>query len=113
MWRDRHPSQNENEYFIRRDAEWLEARRAELDAERAAEERRRHFMKCPKCGANLAERKIHRVRFDQCGECGGVWLDWAELEMVSHISPESVRGVLAALSRGIPPAARAAERHDR
>lgn len=99
MWHDGHPSQNENEYFIRRDARWLAARRAQLDAERAAEERRRHFMKCPKCGADLAERELQRVAFDLCPDCGGVWLDSRELEMVAHVPLRSLRGVLEGLRR--------------
>ena len=34
MWEPGKPSQSENEYFARRDAEWLKEQRAALDRER-------------------------------------------------------------------------------
>ena len=37
-WEPGKPSQNEDEYFARKDAEWLRERRATLDAERAAKD---------------------------------------------------------------------------
>jgi ribosomal protein L31 len=82
MWEPGKPSQNENEYFARRDAEWLEARRAQLDAERTAEAQR---VKCPRDGSDLEERVYRSVRIDVCPKCHGVWLDTGELEMVLHL----------------------------
>lgn len=79
------PSRNEDEYFVKHDAELIKARRAQLDAERARSERSAHFMKCPKCGADLKERPFHHVRIDVCSECGGTWLDKGELEMLAHV----------------------------
>ncbi|MFN2398348.1 MAG: zf-TFIIB domain-containing protein [Gemmatimonadaceae bacterium] len=79
---DNKPSRNEDEYFIKRDAELMKAQRARLDAERAARERKQHFMKCPKCGADLAERELHHVKIDICSECGGLWLDKGEMDLL-------------------------------
>jgi hypothetical protein len=64
------------------DAELLKARRAKLDAERLQQERDVHRMKCPKCGGDLAERDMREIKVDQCGDCGGIWLDKGELEML-------------------------------
>lgn len=82
--RDDKPSRNEDEYFVKMDAELLKARRAKLDAERLKQERSAHFMKCPKCGGDLVERDLKHVKVDQCTECEGVWLDKGEIEMLMH-----------------------------
>lgn len=81
MWEPGKPSQNENEYFARRDAEWLKEQRAKLDAERAA---RSDEMKCPRCGATLGHRRYKGVTLDSCPSCHGVWLDAGELAMLAH-----------------------------
>ena len=82
MATDEKPSRNENEYFVRLDADLIRARRAELDAERAARERAAHLMKCPKCGGDLAETTLEDVKIDRCRDCDGVWIDAGELELV-------------------------------
>jgi hypothetical protein len=88
------PSRNEDEYFLKYDAEILKARRAELDAQRAASERTSHFMKCPKDGADLAEREFHHVKVDVCSECGGMWFDKGEVDQLERVAP---RGFFNAL----------------
>ena len=97
---DEKPSRNEDEYFVKQDAELLKQRRASLDAERASRERKAHFMKCPKCGADLKEREYNHVKVDACAECGGVWLDAGELEMVAHQYPGGMAGRLLGVLRG-------------
>jgi hypothetical protein len=82
MATDEKPSRNEDEYFVKMDAELLKQRRANLDAERAQQERASHYNKCPKCGADLTERELHHVKVDICPECGGMWLDAGELDLV-------------------------------
>jgi ribosomal protein L31 len=82
MWEPGKPSQNENEYFAKRDAEWLKERRAELDTRRAEAARHLH---CPRDGSDLAERAFRNVRIEVCPKCHGVWLDTGELEMVLHL----------------------------
>ena len=85
---DEKPSRNEDEYFVRLDQERLREMRAKLDAERAQAERSQHLGRCPRCGAKLEERDHHHVRIDECPECGGVWLDKGELQMLEHVSQE-------------------------
>jgi len=78
------PSQNEEDYFRQRDLEIIARRRAEAEkqaAARARDERRQaHFMKCPKCGGDLATETYHNIQVDRCGECHGVWFDAGEVE---------------------------------
>jgi hypothetical protein len=59
---DDHPTRNEDEYFARENAELVKQMRARLDAERQDQERRNHFMKCPKCGADLGEKEFGHVK---------------------------------------------------
>ena len=81
---DQKPSKNEAEYFARLDAELMKERRARLDHERTTRERSMHRNKCPKCGCDLQEREHHHVKVDECAECGGIWLDKGELEMIEE-----------------------------
>ena len=76
------PSRNEDEYFVKLDAELLRQRRAQLDAERARQERAAHLNKCPKDGADLVEREIDHVKVDVCPDCRGMWMDAGELELI-------------------------------
>ena len=88
---DEKPSKNETEYFVRLDAELIKARRARLDSERTKGERSAHFNKCPKCGCDLTEREHHHVKVDECQECGGIWLDKGELEMIEEFDRRGSR----------------------
>ena len=80
------PSKNEDEYFLRRDAEWKKEQRARLDAERARNDRDSTALACPRCQANLVSRSMHSVMIDVCPTCNGVWLDRGELEMLGAVS---------------------------
>ena len=80
-WEPGKPSQNEDEWFARRDAEWLKEQRAKLDAERKAQAAQ---MICPRCGATLAQRVWRGVSLDSCPSCHGLWLDAGELAMLAH-----------------------------
>lgn len=83
------PSRNEDEYFARMDADLMKERRARLDLEREQRERTSHYNKCPKCGVDLAEREHGGVKIDQCPECGGMWLDKGELEIIEELDRKS------------------------
>ena len=87
---DEKPSRNEDEYFTRHNAELITARRAQLDEMRKDAERKGHFMKCPKCGADLRETQFHNMRIDVCTECKGTWLDAGELEMMRYVQTSAV-----------------------
>ena len=84
-WEPGKPSRNEDEYFARRDAEWIRERRAELDAERKKKGVTQPRPKCPRDQSDLEEREFLNVKIDVCGTCGGVWFDAGELEMVLHM----------------------------
>ena len=77
------PSRNEDEYFIKQDAELLKQMRARLDAERAKAQTGRG-MKCPRCGAELQEKPYHHAMVDVCPSCNGMWLDAGEAEIIGQ-----------------------------
>jgi uncharacterized protein len=76
------PSRNEDEYFVKQEAELLKQMRARLDAERAKAERTQLPMKCPRCGAELKETQYHHAVVDVCPKCNGMWLDAGEIEII-------------------------------
>lgn len=82
------PSDNEQEYFAREQAELLRKHARERQAKLQQDERERekalHFMKCPKCGMNLEEIAFGDIRIDKCFSCEGVWLDNGELEKMQQ-----------------------------
>jgi hypothetical protein len=92
------PSQTEDEYFVREDAE--KKRRIALDAKKETEavELKRlkelHFMRCPKCGLQLQEVKYKGIDVDVCFSCHGIFLDQGELETITR---HEGHGVVAAV----------------
>ncbi len=80
------PSEREEEYFARQQAELkrklAEEARARLEAEERERARQLHYMKCPKCGMDLQEIVFGDVRVDNCFSCGGIWLDEGELDAI-------------------------------
>lgn len=96
------PSSNEEEYFLKQDAELVKELRARLDAERDSTERKSHYMKCPKCGANLKEIIAHHVAIDVCPECGGMWLDKGEFEVLRKVKEYRFGALFAEIFRSLP-----------
>ncbi len=78
------PSRNEDEYFVKQEAELLRKQRAQADAAALEAERLTHLMKCPKDGYDLATSTYHGVQIETCPHCGGMWLDAGELDAVAH-----------------------------
>lgn len=76
------PSRNEDEYFAKQDAELIKQMRAKLDKEREENERKAHYMKCPKCGADMKEEEHGPVKVDICPECHGMFLDAGEMALL-------------------------------
>jgi hypothetical protein len=96
------PSQNEDEYFARQDAELIKKQRAERQKAEAAAERRSHYMKCPKCGSNLVAVDVGGVQIDRCPDCNGVWLDNGELDILKqHHDPTFVGRVFKDLFKSL------------
>jgi Transcription factor zinc-finger len=94
MWQQGKPSQNENEYFARRDAEWLKEQRGRLDVGRSERDAKSTGMLCPRCQGDLQERTFHHVRIDVCASCRGVWLDAGEMHMLAHVEPMAMLEVI-------------------
>jgi uncharacterized C2H2 Zn-finger protein len=82
---DEKPSRNEDEYFVKQDAELMRAMRARLDADRLAQQGV-ESNRCPRCGTGLEEQERDSVKIDVCPNCGGIWLDKGELEMLQHVT---------------------------
>ncbi len=82
------PSDNEQEYFVRRDLELMAEMRAKLDAERTAAAARR----CPVDGTTLAPQTFHDVVIDVCPTCKGTWLDAGELEQLTRVEHAALGG---------------------
>ena len=79
------PSRNEDEYFAKQDAELIRQMRVKLDAERQQSERKQALMRCPKDGSQLTEQEMGTVKVDICAECGGMWLDAGELDLLRQV----------------------------
>ncbi len=95
------PSRSEEEYFVKREAELLKERR--IAAERAADqaERQSHYMKCPKCGADLVKQDNDGIEVDRCPECHGVWFDAGEAEALVKRESGGVAGIFRSIIRGV------------
>ncbi len=87
----------EEEYFYKQNKELIEKRRRELDAKRKAQEQHAHphWMKCPKCGADMLEIERQGIKIDQCGKCGGIYFDRGELELL--VEAKEQKGFLGSL----------------
>ena len=82
------PSRAEDEYFAKQELErrkkWAQEQAAKKSTEEMEQLKKAHWMKCPKCGHDLAEISLHGVKVDQCAHCGGVFLDKGELDQLEH-----------------------------
>ncbi|MGH7500098.1 MAG: zf-TFIIB domain-containing protein [Gemmatimonadales bacterium] len=78
------PSRNEDEYFVKQEAELIKRQRELAESAARESERKTHYMKCPKDGYDLVSSQYHGVQIETCPHCGGMWLDAGELEVVSH-----------------------------
>jgi uncharacterized protein len=80
------PSKAEDEYFARLEFERrkkeLEAQQAKIQADERARLKQLHFMRCPKCGMELAEISMKGVKVDRCVACEGIWFDGGEVEQL-------------------------------
>lgn len=81
------PSNNEDEFFAREEAEKLyrlhKDNLKEQDSVKAEAEKQAHWMKCPKCGYDLETIKWRNVYIDKCFRCGVIALDDGELETLA------------------------------
>jgi hypothetical protein len=95
------PSHEEEDYFAHVEEEKIKAQAdhsAEMRSAQQAEQLRlAHWMRCPKCGNELTETRFRGHRIDQCGWCGGVYLDRTEFTALAGSGEGVLREVLAEL----------------
>ena len=76
----------EEHHFREQDRELIAKLRAKADEERRQRERahhqKLHWMRCPKCGQEMQEVQRGPLFVDQCAECGGLYFDAGELEIL-------------------------------
>ena len=107
------PSRNEEEYFAKREADVLRARRGAAEKAERDSARRSHYMKCPKCGADLHTKQWKGIQVDRCPECHGVWFDAGEAEaMIKHEAQGGLAGVFTAVVRGVRGSGKIADEHE-
>ncbi|WAS97341.1 TFIIB-type zinc ribbon-containing protein [Nannocystis punicea] len=78
---------SEQEQQLREDLarrrEAVQVRQSQISVDEREEQRRLHWMRCPKCGSELAEVQFRAVKVDKCFSCNGVFLDDGELEQLT------------------------------
>lgn len=89
----------EEEYFFKLNKELIERRRRELDEERKSrqvtEQRKAHWLKCPKCGSDMRETDLQGIKVDRCSNCSGIYFDQGELELL--LQTQQPQGFLAGM----------------
>ena len=93
------PSESEEEYFARQDAEArrklaLEKQR-EMQAAELKAQKDLHFMHCPKDGHKLETITYRGLAIDKCFACNGTWLDAGELEQLAGKEPGFLSNVVS------------------
>lgn len=96
------PSDNEDEYFKKQEMERLRRQRRDTAREMAAQEKEalkhQHWMRCPKCGLELAEITFRGVDVDACFNCGGMFFDQGEIDKaLAHREPGTLGKLVASL----------------
>ena len=80
------PSDQEDEYFAKKEFERRKKIACEKQMAMAAAEQKQlkelHFMHCPKCGMDLAEIELEGIKVDKCTCCRGIWFDDGEVEQL-------------------------------
>ena len=91
----------ETEYFFKKNQELIEKKRAKLNEERTerrqAELKETHWMRCPKCGENMAEEELAGIMIDRCSSCHGIFFDAGELELL--LEAKEPQGFLGGLKK--------------
>ena len=101
------PSQTEDDYFAREDAEKKRKLALQVKHDMASDEARRlkelHQGHCPKCGHDMHEVNLRGVPVDVCFACNGIFLEHGEIEAFQRQINEGRRGVVAAILNWLQP----------
>jgi hypothetical protein len=97
MSADNKPSNQEEEYFKREDAERLRKLHAEEQARMQRSERevlkRQYGGRCANCGALMIPEQAGQLHILHCPACGGAFLDKSAWEFLhAHAEPHTVMG---------------------
>lgn len=97
------PSEKEEEYFARLEYEKKKKIEHEKHLKLADEEKailkKKHFMRCPKCGMELIEVDYNNIKVDKCSECEGVWLDAGEFDAASRLEKRTLDKLFSAFRK--------------
>jgi hypothetical protein len=63
----------------------------EMVAKEREEQKKLHYMHCPKCGAQMQPEMMEHIEVDKCPECLGIYFDNRELEQVLELEFEKRR----------------------
>ncbi len=95
------PSQTEEDYFAKEEAEKKRKLAQKVHKDMAADEARKlkelHQGHCPGCGQQMHEVKLRGVPVDVCFACNGIFLQHTEIEAFQRQINEGRRGVVAAI----------------
>ncbi len=98
MNRDRDQYNQEEAYFYKLNKELIERKRSELDAkkiETTDQSNNPNWMKCPKCGDQMEEIELTRIKVDKCVQCQGIYFDNGELQiLLESQEPKGFLGML-------------------
>ena len=104
------PSRNEEEYFARAEAGRRKAVKEQADAEARRIERQSHYMKCPKCGADLRVEEHWGIEVDRCPECDGLWFDAGEAQRLVELNErQGVGGIFRSVVEAVRGPSRASK----
>jgi hypothetical protein len=96
------PSRNEAEYFARVESDRVRSMRERAEQEAKEAERRSHFMKCPRCGADLRVEHFQHIEVERCPECEGLWFDHDEAQrLVEMNARKGVGGIFRSIVEGV------------
>lgn len=96
---------SEDEWFQKFEEEMIRdaRRRRELEtAQKRTEEdarlKEQHWMKCPKCGHDMAALQLEAITVDKCSHCEGVFFDRGELDDLLLHKSEARKGIFRRLA---------------
>ncbi len=90
----------EEAYFYKINKDLLERKRGELDAKnnkKSSLSSISNWMKCPKCGNDMTEIELAKIKVDKCAQCQGIYLDGGELQIL--LESQEPKGFLSLLRK--------------
>ena len=82
--------EKEEEYYARRAGEPIQWLRRKDSEEERRQVRQVCHMRCPSCGQKLEERSFRGGILQVCTECGGLWLDRSEAEVLASLDRPNI-----------------------